>query len=110
LSGRDAVFEPLHGKGRPLRESLSLLVERWKAGPLGDEDLGALEEALHHLFRRAQVRRTLPSSADPVVLAREFLRALREGRGREAVAALDASLPLTSPTTPTGRGPRPSGT
>ena len=109
MSRRDAVFEPLHGKGRPLGQALSLLVDRWAAGPLGDEDLGALQEALQHLFRRAQLRRLLPASADPVRLARDFLRALREGRGRDAVAAL-GPLPLTSPTTPRGRGARPSGT
>lgn len=108
MNGRDRVFEPLHGKGRPLRESLALLVERWSADPLGDEDTAALEQALRHLFRRAQLRRQLSPAVDPLELARQFLRALREGRGGEAVAAL-APPPLTSPATPTGRGPRPSG-
>jgi hypothetical protein len=105
VTPRDRVFEPLQGKGRPLRQALALLVERWTQAPLGEEDLGALEEALHHLFRRAQLRRQLPASADPAQLGRDFVRALREGRGAEALAALG---PATSPP-PTGRARRPTG-
>jgi hypothetical protein len=106
VTPRDGVFEPLQGKGRPLRQALALLVERWTAAPLGEEDLAALEESLHHLFRRAQLRRQLPASVDPAQLGRDFLRALREGRGPAALAALVAT---TSPP-PTGRAGRPTGT
>ena len=105
MTPRDAVFEPLQGKGRPLRQALALLVERWTAAPLGDDDLGALEQSLMHLFRRAQLRRQLPASADPARLARDFLRALREGRGAQALA----ELPATS-LSPTGQAGRPTGT
>jgi hypothetical protein len=108
VTARDAVFEPLHGKGRPLRQVLAELVERWAAAPLGEQDAPAMEEALHHLFRRAQLRKQLPSTADPVGLAGEFFRALREGRGQQALAALGPP-PLTSPAPPRGRGPRPTG-
>jgi hypothetical protein len=105
VTPRDGVFEPLQGKGRPLRQALGLLVERWTATPLGGDDLGALEQSLMHLFRRAQLRRQLPLSADPAQLGRDFLAALREGRGAQALAG----LPATSPP-PTGQAGRPTGT
>ena len=106
MTPRDRVFEPLHGKGLPLRQALAQLVERFAAAPLADRELPALEASLHHLFRRAQLRRRLPASADPLQLGRDFLRALREGRGAEALAAVEAA---TSPT-PTGRAGRRTGT
>jgi hypothetical protein len=88
VSSRDRVFEPLHGKGITLRQALELLVGRWNEAPLGDEDTAALESALQHLFRRARLRRQLPATAEPALLAREFLRALQAGQGAQALAAL----------------------
>ena len=103
MSARDRVFEPLRGKRLPLGQALVQLTERWTASPLAEADLGALEAALQHLFRRAQLRRQLPASADPAQLGRDFLRALREGRGAEAMAGLISRAP------PTGQGAPPTG-
>jgi hypothetical protein len=107
VTDRDAVFEPLLGKGRPLGQALGLLVSRWTVTPLGEEDAGELEAALQHLFRRARLKRELPATANPAELARDFLRALRAGKGRDALATLGE---VTSRGTSTGRAARQSGT
>jgi hypothetical protein len=86
MSGHDAVFEPLLGKGRTLQQALREVAQRWVAAPIEDGGTrAALEDSVKHLLRRAVVRRELPAGADTEALARAFVAALVAGQGSAAV-------------------------
>lgn len=90
MSTRDAVLEPLRGKGRTVRGALTEVAERWVTARLDDADVGALEDAVRHLLRRGVICRELPAGIDAEALARVFVRGLQAGQG---TAALEAILP-----------------
>jgi hypothetical protein len=87
MSGHDAVFEPLLGKRRTVRQALVEVAERWGRTPIEDGSmLAALEEAVRHKLRRGQISRELPAGTDAAALARAFVAGLVAGEGGAAVA------------------------
>ena len=87
MSVPDALFEPLRGKGRTVRQALGEVALRWEAAPLtGVGARSALEESVRHLLLRGRIRGELPAGADPAAAAHAFVEALVAGRGVAAVA------------------------
>ncbi len=92
MSSRDALFEPLHGKRRTLRQALIEVAERWGRSPLADADgRAALEDAVRHALRRGEISRELPAGTDIPALAAAFVAGLVAGEG---AAAVDCVFPL----------------
>jgi hypothetical protein len=91
VSGDDAVFEPLLGKRRTVRQALSEVAERWASSPIQDPGVrAALEESVWHLLRRGAIHRELPAGVDARALARDFVAALVAGEG---IAAVETVFP-----------------
>ena len=86
MSEHDAVFEPLLGKRRTVRQALLEVAERWNRAPIGDPAVRAeLEDAVRHKIRRGAIAREMPAGTDAAVLAREFVAGLVAGEGAGAV-------------------------
>jgi hypothetical protein len=86
VSEHDAVFEPLLGKRRTVRQALLEVAERWSRTPIGDPAVRAeLEDAVRHKIRRGEIAREMPAGTDAEVLARDFLAGLLAGEGVGAV-------------------------
>jgi len=86
VSVPDALFEPLRGKGRTVRQALTEVARRWEMGARAADALQPLEDAVRHLLRRGQIRGELPPVADTGALARSFVCGLVDGRGAAAVS------------------------
>ena len=87
MSGHDAVFEPLLGKRRTVRQALSEVAERWTRTPIGDPEVrAALENSVRHKILRGAVGGELPPGTDAAALARAFVTGLVAGEGTGAVA------------------------
>jgi len=87
VSGHDAVFEPLLGKRRTVRQALLEVAERWTRTPIGDpEVVAALESSVRHKILRGEVGGELPPGTDAAALARAFVTGLVKGEGMGAVA------------------------
>ncbi len=92
MSAHDALFEPLHGKRRTVRQSLIEVAERWERSPLADAGgRAALEDAVRHALRRGEISRELPAGTDITALAGAFVAGLVAGEG---TAAVDHVFPL----------------
>ena len=86
MSGHDAVFEPLLGKRRTVRQALLEVAERWGRTPIEDVAvLAALEDAVRHKIRRGEIGGELPPGTDAAALARAFVTGLVEGEGGAAL-------------------------
>jgi hypothetical protein len=86
MTSRDALFEPLLGKRRTVRQALVEVAERWAAAPIDDvEGCAALEDAVRHKILRGEISREIPAGADAAALARAFVAALVAGEGARAV-------------------------
>jgi len=86
VSGHDAVFEPLLGKRRTVRQALSEVAERWLRTPIADPEVqAALESSVRHKILRGAVGGELPPGTDAAALARAFVTALVAGEGIGAV-------------------------
>jgi hypothetical protein len=87
MSSRDAIFEPLLGKRRSVRQALAEVAERWAATPIDDaEGRAALEDAVRHKILRGEIGGELPQGVDAAALARAFVAGLVAGEGKVAVA------------------------
>ncbi|HEY1334381.1 MAG TPA: hypothetical protein VGF31_09000 [Myxococcaceae bacterium] len=87
MSGHDAVFEPLLGKRRTVRQALSQVAERWTRAPIEDPEVQAsLENSVRHKILRGQVGGELPPGTDAAALAHAFVSGLVAGEGTGAVA------------------------
>ncbi len=92
MSDHDAVFEPLLGKRRTVRQALLEVAERWERAPIGDKaGRAALEDAVRHKIRRGEIGRELPAGTDAAALARAFVEGLVAGEG---VAAVGRVFPI----------------
>jgi hypothetical protein len=86
VSEHGAVFEPLLGKRRTVRQALLEVAERWSRTPIADPAVRAeLEDAVRHKIRRGQIGREMPAGTDAAGLAREFVAGLVAGEGVRAV-------------------------
>ena len=86
MNEHDAVFEPLLGKRRTVRQALLEVAEQWGRTPIGDPAVRAeLEDAVRHKIRRGEIGREMPAGTDAAVLAREFVAGLLAGEGVGAV-------------------------
>jgi hypothetical protein len=89
MSTHDAVFEPLLGKRRTVRQALLEVAERWTKAPIDDPGVrAALEDAVRHKIRRGEIAGELPSGTDAAALARAFVAELVAGQGLAAVKLL----------------------
>jgi len=87
MSEHDAVFEPLLGKRRTVRQALIEVAERWARAPIGDPGARAeLENAVRHKILRGAIGGELPAWTDAAELARQFVAGLVAGEGAAAVA------------------------
>ena len=87
MRGHDAVFEPLLGKRRTVRQALSEVAERWTRAPIGDPQVqAALENSVRHKILRGQVGGELPPGTDAAALAHAFVTGLVAGEGMGAIA------------------------
>jgi len=87
MSGHDAVFEPLLGKRRTVRQALLEVAERWTRTPIGDPDVrAALEDSVRHKIVRGAIGGELPAGTDAPALARAFVAGLVAGEAAAAVA------------------------
>ena len=87
MSGHDAVFEPLLGKRRTVRQALIEVAERWEQTPIADEaGRTGLVDAVRHKLLRGKIDGELPAGTDAAALAREFVAGLVAGEGAVAVA------------------------
>jgi hypothetical protein len=92
MSARDAVFEPLLGKRRTVRQALVEVAERWVAAPIDDaQGRAELEDAVRHKILRGEIGGELSQGVDAAALARAFVAALVAGQGAAAVSHV---LPL----------------
>ncbi|HZJ54403.1 MAG TPA: hypothetical protein VFD38_09730, partial [Myxococcaceae bacterium] len=83
MSSHDAVFEPLLGKRRTVRQALIEVAERWASSPIDDaEGRAALEDAVRHKLLRGEIGGELPEGTDAAALARAFVGGLVAGEGR----------------------------
>ena len=86
MSEHDAVFEPLLGKRRTVRQALVEVAERWELAPIGDPGVrAALEDSVRHKIHRGEIGGELPAGTDAHALAREFVAGLVAGEGAAAV-------------------------
>lgn len=86
MSRHDAVFEPLLGKRRTVRQALSEVAERWTRTPIDEPDLrSALEDSVRHKIFRGELSGELPAGTDAAALARGFVAGLVAGEGTGAV-------------------------
>lgn len=86
MSGHDALFEPLLGKRRTVRQALSEVAERWTRAPIDQADVRtALEESVRHKILRGELGGELPAGTDAAALARAFVAGLVAGEGTRAV-------------------------
>jgi hypothetical protein len=86
MSTRDALFEPLYGKRRTVRQALIEVAERWGRSPLADAGgRAALEDAVRHALRRGEIARELPAGTDLTAVAAAFVDGLVAGEGAAAV-------------------------
>ena len=87
MSSHDAVFEPLLGKRRTVRQALLEVAERWGSSPIDDAGArAALEDAVRHKLLRGEIDGELPEGSDALALARAFVAGLVAGEGLAAVA------------------------
>ena len=86
MNGHDAVFEPLLGKRRTVRQALSEVAERWTRAPIDEADVrSALEDSVRHKILRGELSGELPAGTDAAGLARAFVAGLVAGEGTRAV-------------------------
>ncbi len=86
MTGHDAVFEPLLGKRRTVRQALLEVAERWTRTPIADPEVrAALESSVRHKMLRGEIGGELPVGTDPAALARAFVDGLVAGEGTAAV-------------------------
>jgi hypothetical protein len=86
VSGHDAVFEPLLGKRRTVRQALSEVAERWTRTPIDEADVrSALEDSVRHTIVRGEISGERPPGTDAAALARAFVAGLVAGEGTRAL-------------------------